>query len=33
MFLVKSGDCVSGPCSNGLLRVPVRVEAGEVRFA
>ncbi|HOX70922.1 Rieske (2Fe-2S) protein [Dokdonella sp.] len=33
MFLVSSGDCVSGPCSNGLARVPVRVEGGEVRFA
>lgn len=33
MFSVHSGDCVSGPCSNGLVRVPVRLEAGEVRFA
>jgi nitrite reductase/ring-hydroxylating ferredoxin subunit len=30
MFSVQSGECVSGPCSNGLLRVPIRVEAGEV---
>lgn len=30
MFAVSSGDCLSGPCSNGLVRVPVRVEAGNV---
>lgn len=30
MFAVDSGDCLSGPCSNGLARVPVRVEAGNV---
>lgn len=28
MFAIDSGDCLSGPCSNGLVRVPVRVEAG-----
>lgn len=33
MFSVHSGECVSGPCSNGLLRVPIQVEAGEVRSA
>ncbi len=30
MFTVRSGDCVSGPCSNGLLRVPVRIIDGYV---
>ena len=30
MFAVDSGHCLSGPCSNGLVRVPIRVEAGLV---
>lgn len=30
MFAVSSGECVSGPCSNGLLRVPIRIEDGQV---
>lgn len=30
MFAVASGECLSGPCSNGLVRVPVRVEDGAV---
>ncbi|MEO7936023.1 MAG: Rieske (2Fe-2S) protein [Dokdonella sp.] len=31
MFAVSSGECVSGPCSNGLLRVPIQVDGEEVR--
>lgn len=30
LFAVNSGDCLSGPCSNGLVGFPVRVEAGTV---
>ncbi len=33
MFAVSSGECVSGPCSNGLLRVPIRIDGDEVRSA
>lgn len=29
-FTVSTGDCVSGPCSSGLLRVPVRIIDGQV---
>lgn len=29
-FAVDSGNCLSGPCSNGLVRVPVRIESGKV---
>ena len=31
MFAVNSGECVSGPCSNGLLRVPIHVDGEDVR--
>ena len=29
-FAVDSGDCLGGPCRNGLVRVPVAVEDGLV---
>ncbi len=32
VFDVASGACLGGPCRSGLARVPVRVEAGEVRL-
>ncbi len=32
-FAIDSGDCLGGPCRSGLLRVPVRIEGGEVLAA
>jgi nitrite reductase/ring-hydroxylating ferredoxin subunit len=32
-FAVASGACLGGPCRSGLLKVPVRVEAGQVLAA
>ena len=32
-FAVESGECVGGPCRNGLVRIPVDVSDGEVRLA
>lgn len=29
-FAVSTGECLGGPCRSGLLRVPVRIEAGQV---
>ncbi|MEO7014273.1 MAG: Rieske (2Fe-2S) protein [Dokdonella sp.] len=30
LFKVQSGERVAGPCSTGLVRVPIRVEGAEV---
>jgi nitrite reductase/ring-hydroxylating ferredoxin subunit len=32
-FAVDSGACLSGPCSSGLVRVPLRIESGAVLAA
>jgi nitrite reductase/ring-hydroxylating ferredoxin subunit len=29
-FAVDSGACLGGPCRSGLLKVPIRIEAGQV---
>ena len=33
LFKVHSGERVAGPCSTGLVRVPVRIEGAEVSSA